>query len=37
MMDIEEIKNLVEEVYENRPKKDVFEKCLLDIINEKIK
>jgi len=36
-MDIEQIKNLVDEVYENRPSKDVFEKCLLDIINEKNK
>jgi hypothetical protein len=33
-MDIEQIKNLVDEVYENRPTKDVLEKCLLDIINE---
>lgn len=36
-MDIENIRNLVDEIFEKRPTKDVFEKCLIEIINEKNK
>jgi hypothetical protein len=36
-MDIENIKKIVDEIFENRPNKDVFEKCLLDLITEKNK
>lgn len=36
-MDIEKIKKIVDEIFENRPNKDVFEKCLLDLITEKNK
>jgi len=36
-MDIEKIKKIFNEIFENRPNKDVFEKCLLDLITEKNK
>jgi hypothetical protein len=34
-MDTEEAKKLINEFFENRPTKDVYEKCLLELITEK--
>jgi len=36
-MDIENIKKQLDEIFENRPNKDVFEKVLMDLITEKTK
>jgi hypothetical protein len=36
-MDIENIKKQIDDIIENRPSKDVFEKCLMDLITEKTK
>ena len=34
-MDIEKTKELIDEIFKNRPTKDVYEKGLLDLIAEK--
>jgi hypothetical protein len=34
-MDIEKVKLLFNDFFENRPSKEVYEKCLMDIIVEK--
>jgi hypothetical protein len=34
-MDIEKAKELINEFIEKRPTKDIYEKCLLDLITEK--
>ncbi len=34
-MDIEKAKSLINEFIEKRPTKDIYEKCLLDLITEK--
>jgi hypothetical protein len=34
-MDIEKTKSLINDFIEKRPNKDVYEKCLLDLISEK--
>lgn len=36
-MDIENIKKQLDEIFEKRPTKDVFEKVCLDLITEKTK
>ena len=36
-MDIEKTKVLIDEIFEKRPTKDVFEKCLVELVNEKNK
>jgi len=36
-MDIENIKKHIDEIFEKRPTKDVFEKVLMDLITEKTK
>ena len=34
-MDIEKSKSLINEFFEKRPTKDVYEKCLIELITEK--
>ena len=34
-MDIEKMKSFINEFYEKRPTKDVYEKCLTELITEK--
>lgn len=34
-MDIEKTKSLINDFFEKRPTKDVYEKCLLELITEK--
>ena len=36
-MDTEKYKKFVDEIFENRPTKDVYEKCLIELITEKNK
>ena len=34
-MDIEKLKSFINEFFEKRPTKDVYEKCLIELITEK--
>ena len=34
-MDIEKLKSFIDEFFEKRPTKDVYEKCLIELITEK--
>jgi hypothetical protein len=34
-MDIENLKSFINEFFEKRPTKDVYEKCLIELITEK--
>ena len=34
-MDIEKIKTFISDFYEKKPTKDIYEKCLIEIITEK--
>ena len=35
-MDIESAKNCITDFFENRPTKDIYEKCLIELLIEKI-